>query len=110
MPEPIFKVRGLPVGFSGPANRRWRKDPARMIVKFEISAELINKPTLKIRGARIVAANLATLEGKGVIKCEGITVLNRSMGTFVLDDDLSFGSGIPIPRTPIKTAKADADE
>jgi len=81
-----------------------------MIVKFEISAELINKPTLKIRGARIVAANLATLEGKGVIKCEGITVLNRSMGTFVLDDDLSFGSGIPIPRTPIKTAKADADE
>jgi hypothetical protein len=52
--------------------------------------------TLTIQGGKILEVKAGTCVGKGVLKCEGAVLMERSSAEVSLPGRLTFGEGIPI--------------
>ena len=73
-------------------------------ITFGVDLELhFESATLTIQGGRIMEVKTGTCVGKGVLKCEGAVLAERSSAEVPLPGRLTFGEGIPI-RPLLKTS------
>lgn len=73
-------------------------------ITFGVDLELhFESATLTIQAGKILEVKTGTCVGKGVLKCEGAVLAERSSAEIALPGRLSFGDGIPI-RPLLKTS------
>jgi len=66
-------------------------------IQFDLDLSLyLKEATLKIQDGKIKEILVGSCKGKGVMKCEGLVILERETDSVVLPGRISLGDGLPI--------------